>query len=748
MKHVVALIGVATILLCMGMAASANLKANESEPSQGETIPPMEAESLSEAFTMVAQTDTLEMGIDLWTGNIAVREKEGGAVWYTNPPDWEQQDLSQDMAEQIRSQLIISFVDSALNEMTLTSYNGSVSTDNFEVRQIDNGIRITYHFAETVTQFRIPVEVTLKDDYMQAAVIYSDIEEYGTSQLTSINLFPYFGAGYQLEEGYALVPDGSGAIIRFSDNTKGARGYNQPVYGSDPSVGLLLKSTNSSQSIRMPVFGVKKGDGAFLAVIHEGEAAASIRAESDVAYSPYTAVSSAFIYHQQDLTGIRDKESNQRTVLMLQDKPVSEAPCVRYYFLNRDAADYSGMARRYQKYLEKETGLTIDAEVDKQVTLQFFGKTSKDANFLGISYQKSVTATTLSDVAEALDTLESGGITGTNVLLYGFEKGGFENQYAFTAAIDSAVGGHKGYASLLERDGNNRIYMVYELTRDYGSGFRLFNRNQYVKSLNKVNVVRQNPMLSTWDWDEKGVSWKYLTVDCLQKNSENLSESLKENGITGVLFHQMGGELYSDFQEESPTDRQQLLAVYQSIATQTAEAGIQLAADGGNAYMAGLAALQIETPTESSEQDIFSETIPFYSMVYHGYVSLASQPVNLAADPQEYLLSLLGTGIQPSYWLTSCASSELNETPLQFLYNASFDKWEEDIIAAGTRYAQLHQGLEKVRIREHSRTGDLGLVCYENGVVLATNFGSEELQWQGHSISAGEVLRIEAPVEP
>ena len=127
---------------------------------------------------------------------------------------------------------------------------------------------------------------------------------------------------------------------------------------------------------------------------------------------------------------------------------------------------------------------------------------------------------------------------------------------------------------------------------------------------------------------------------------------------------------------------------------------------------------------------------------------MSYQPVNLAVDPQAFLTTLLQTGVQPAYWLTGCASSELNETSLQFLYNSSFDKWEEEIAAAGTRYEQLQQGLEQVRIREHSRTGDLSLVRYENGVVLAANFGDKELQWRGHSIPAGEVLRIEAPAEP
>lgn len=69
------------------------------------------------------------------------------------------------------------------------------------------------------------------------------------------------------------MPDGSGALIRFSDSGRGASPYNQPVYGSDPSVNLLLKSVDNTQSVRLPVFGMQKAGHAFLAVIHAGAAA-------------------------------------------------------------------------------------------------------------------------------------------------------------------------------------------------------------------------------------------------------------------------------------------------------------------------------------------------------------------------------------------------------------------------------------------------------------------------------------------
>ena len=740
MKKIGAFVAAVAVVLGAGVSGPAH-----PAPADGGTPPGSPVVPLSEDFTQVAASGFLRLGVDLRTANLAVWDSRENTVWYANPPELEGLELSQEMLRQLQSQLIITFVDAALNEMTVNSQEGCVQADTFEVRQIANGVRIVYDFAEAVTSFRIPVEITLADDYVQASIVYPEIEEYGTSRLTSVSLLPYFGAGESGEDGYALVPDGSGALIRFSDSGRGASPYNQPVYGSDPSVNLLLKSVDNTQSVRLPVFGMQKAGHAFLAVIHAGAAAASIRAESDGGLSPYTAVNSAFIYHQQDLTGIRDKESNQRTVLMLHDKPTAESPEVRYYFLEKTDADYSGMARRYQRYLEEETDLRPAAESGRSVSLQFFGKTSRPASFLGIPYQKSVAATTFAEVEQTMKALQDKGVNGANILLYGFEKGGYENRYPFKAAFDKSLGGKAAASRLQEQAKTSRVFMVCDLVRDYGGGMRLFSSNQYAKSLNKVNVVRRLPLSSTWDWDEKGASWRYVSADSLRKNNRRLLDSLDASGVSGVLLQNMGGELYSDFDAHRGMDRGQLLAVYRACFEQMRAAGIRLAADGANGYMAGLASLLLEVPSESSGQDLFSETVPFYSMVYHGYTSLASQPVNLAGDPADYLLTLLETGIQPAYWLTGCDPAILSKTPLKFLFNTCAENWIDSIAAASAAYTRLHQGLEGQRIRAHSREGDLSLVTYENGVVLAANHGGAEQSWQGRVIPAGEAVRIETP---
>ena len=145
MKKIGAFLAAVAVLLGAGVSGSA-----DPAPANGGTPPGSPVVPLSEDFTQVAASGFLRLGVDLCTANLAVWDSRENTVWYANPPELEGLELSQEMLRQLQSQLIITFVDAALNEMTVNSQEGCVQADTFEVRQIANGVRIVYDFAEAV----------------------------------------------------------------------------------------------------------------------------------------------------------------------------------------------------------------------------------------------------------------------------------------------------------------------------------------------------------------------------------------------------------------------------------------------------------------------------------------------------------------------------------------------------------------------------------------------------------------------
>ena len=147
----VALIGALLVLHGSGLAAPAGIRREASGAQTGDEG--AVTAGVPQGYTTVAEKGGLSLAIDLETANIVVRDEAAGSDWYTSPPGvLEDESMSAHMAEQLASSLLVSFIDSTLNEVTVNSYDGSVKESAYEVRQIKDGLKITYDFsAESCT---------------------------------------------------------------------------------------------------------------------------------------------------------------------------------------------------------------------------------------------------------------------------------------------------------------------------------------------------------------------------------------------------------------------------------------------------------------------------------------------------------------------------------------------------------------------------------------------------------------------
>lgn len=59
--------------------------------------------------------------------------------------------------------------------------------------------------------FDIPLEYRLKEDSLEVSIPVSGIKEYGSGSIARIQLLRYMGAAKNDEEGYMVVPNGSGS---------------------------------------------------------------------------------------------------------------------------------------------------------------------------------------------------------------------------------------------------------------------------------------------------------------------------------------------------------------------------------------------------------------------------------------------------------------------------------------------------------------------------------------------------------
>lgn len=201
---------------------------------------------------------------------------------------------------------------------------------------------------EASITFRVPVEYTLDKDGFVARVVTEDIQCPSSAHLLTLSLLPYFGAAGEKEEGYMLVPDGSGALIRLN-NGKASQGlYQACLYGDNLTAGRSDVLTEK-QAVPLPVYGMRRQTAGFLAIIESGDALAAVNAAVSGGANRFNYVYPSFTLNQAEAA---DVPYYMATSMYFYQKTMTREDLqVRYCFLNGEGSTYSGMARRYQQYL-------------------------------------------------------------------------------------------------------------------------------------------------------------------------------------------------------------------------------------------------------------------------------------------------------------------------------------------------------------------------------------------------------------
>ena len=208
-----------------------------------------------------------------------------------------------------------------------------------------------------------------------------DFIESEKSKIGNLYVYPFLGYTYLGErKGYMLVPDGNGALINLEDKEgRFSMAYSQKVYGSDIGIDssyvLSLfwdsyQTVNDGENIMAPVYGMVHTDSdmGYLAIIESGAEAATIEAYPNGAYTNYNWISAKFMKHT---VYTQPTSKSGGSVSRVTDKIPYDIQ-IRYNFVGKGEADYTGLAKSYRQYLLKEGGLEATDHGFK-IRLDFLG---------------------------------------------------------------------------------------------------------------------------------------------------------------------------------------------------------------------------------------------------------------------------------------------------------------------------------------------------------------------------------------
>lgn len=578
--------------------------------------------------------------------------------------------------------------------------------------------------------FVVPVEYTLTAEGLQARIPCGEIQTVGEKiYLTEISLLPFMGAGETGDQGYVFLPDGQGALVDLSTESENAVSL-QP-YGTDMALNRY-ETDDYMQPVLFPVYGVQKKNQALFAVIQEGAELSTL-----VCAPRNSVIPSTHVYPIVAVLGHDDVIQNGSERHVFAKKAYQGNFTVNYTCLSGDEADYVGMAKhlRGKLFSARET-----AKADGgSLYLDTWGVVKRQEYWAGIMVERTRALTTYSQFREMTDLLKQKGVGKLSVNFHNWRKDLYEESFDASVHFPSVLGGKSDFSKLLDgmtRQGNQLFVNIPFLQQKNA----LFVSNKAVRRLDKKTApLRAGGILGAVDAEGK-LERLLGAADALLGQQEKLKKALRKNGITGVATEDLGSYLYSDFNENNVRLRTDMAADAAKLLEDLSRE-YPLMLSGGSMYALPYAAAVVDFPISNSGLLVEKQSVPFASIVLHGYISYAPEAVNNAADREYILLKLVELGANPRFALNYAESEMLKNTNYTQLYSANYADWIDEIAACWKRMQPVLSRTEGSRIADHREVlENVFVTAYENGTKVVVNYNDHAVTVEGAGLPARDFM--------
>ncbi len=687
--------------------------------------PGARAETVS-SETEITENESLRLSV-FGNGELTLSSKQSGETVKSRLDYAKNDSHSSGLVKKMMSSELV--IDYYSEKDILTS---SVSTKGYSdeaevtVKKENDAIRASYNFTELSISF--DVVYTLGKEYLSASIDFKSIKETGDLKLLQITLLPALFAGTGDDNGYIFVPDGSGALINFNNNS--IKAYNADVYGTEASKDNNMK-TSYDRSIRMPVYGMVKNGGGMFAIIESGDAVASISAASANTESYYNYVNSTAnirCTYEKAMFTANDK-TNQTVFAAVKQTDGAEAFTVRFYLLGK-GADYVEMAKVYRNYLTTEKGLEKQ-RTSAELNVEFIGAIDVKANFLGFSYYKSKALTEYSEALGIVKELKKDGIENIAVRYLGWSNNGMTNAAVMKKVKASGVlGGKKDLRLLNEYLNGEGVPAYYDIDMlKFYKGAKKYK----VSSPFNDRISFSRYLRSVYAKDISKRSWYLLSAKYLESNYSMLEKSLKRLDMESCSLASVTSSIYSDFNSKDTVTRSEML----NSAAAVLKAAGKTAGETANSYALPYLNKIFSAPMYSSGYLILDKEIPFYEITLHGMIDLTGESQFVSNDRSVNYLKTVETGSQLMYTGMAADSSEIVDTDYDYLYGTSFSLWKDDAVSKYKEYYPLLKEISDSLIVSHRELqNNVFETGYENGIKVIVNYNSQDVQADGIKIPA------------
>lgn len=608
----------------------------------------------------------------------------------------------------------------------------------------------------SLERFQVGLQLKLTEDGLEATIMGETLKDYEAGkkdknydhdfQMTSIDILPELTKTYDTEsEGIMVIPDGSGAVIKFN-NEKGLlnyKPYQKDIYGREKS--FVTKTEPAAMpSIMFNMFGFidNTNNKGILAILEKGAAQSSIYADT-----ARSGLQRNVIYFT---TRVRQKEDvevgagyNTKLFPKWTKKIYKNDLVYNYIFLEEDELSYVGLAKRYRDYLMTKYGLVEKDNTDKNlVNIDFLGAFERYDLFLGIKYMKDDSLTTFSEAQQIVKELLTNNVDNLSVGYLSWTKDEMEQEATKNLKVSPALGKAKGMKELdayLESQ-NINFYPLLNVASTKGYKYPFGNIKYTARGVGDAYARHYPYNPATLMQDKKLIPTYYLSPVYFKSLLTNMLPSYQKLGINGAYIPDLGNIRYGSYKKSLEIYAQQGTE-YQMQALQIATNEIEnIKLSAPFDYALQYADLVVNAPLETTQFGIIDYAIPFYQLVISGLFDYTTEYINGTSDKGAnwYFAKALETGSNIQFQISYQDPSILLDTDYTMYYKSYYKNWKDIIIDLNNRINEV--GIHRGRLVNHEYIDtNISRVTYEipgeEDLVLVVNCTNKNYNYNGTDIS-------------
>lgn len=613
----------------------------------------------------------------------------------------------------------------------LNSQDNSLDYGKASYKLTDNGAEFTYDiFSDKETAkkksyskddigFRIKLKVTLIDGNMTVECTHSNLTDNPDAFIENIEILNSFGAyNNSFEDDFILVPDGSGAIIKTAVYDESFDSLSFAVYGNDPAI----HGETSGDAI-IPAFGMKHGETAFVSLVQEGDAVASIKADKAKSFNELNRVYSSFnitptLYENERLYIARESSVDKISLC--------------YRFLSGVNANYAGLASACREQLIRNNVLSTRTVMNEDYLPCFLSLTGAVTDDSG-AFDKTVPMTDFEQAADMLTRMKSKGINNISVRYCGIFSGGINSENPSSLVILDEVGGTDGLADLYDYVKTQKMSLYFDVnlvtdTSEIGA--------HSAKDI-RLDDFNYKPYID-YEYLRAPVYGKeFLNIEQLSDIVVSVLSKTENYEFSGFSLNDLGTVLYSDYSADGMSRQEAAQAIASSVAPLSTDHSTM--AVNGNFYMIKTVNKIINMPIKPSiARSGAYISVPFVPMILHGIVDYTGLPINLEVNMRETMLKYIEYGACPHFAWNYEPTTDSPETDMYYYDNTINDAAE--FYAASN--AALYD-LRDARMTDHYEVAD-GIFCteYDTGAMIYVNYTDEDFSILGVVVEANDFTRV------